>query len=371
MSKIKVLIVDDSALVRQSLSAIFHTDPDIEITGIASDPYGAVKQIQKNTPDVITLDLQMPRMDGLTFLKKLMRQHPIPVVVISSLTTEGSRTALRALEYGAIQVLHKPTFSLNQVDPEQQMAICDAVKAASMAKLPAMRNVVQLTSGIDPLPEQYINTKLQPCKGNLNQQVVVIGASAGGTEALKVVLRGLPKEDVPGIVVVQHMPKGFTKLFAEGLNRSFPFHIKEAEDGDVVQCGQIIIAEGDHHLLLKKRGNQYIVSVNQGDLVNRHRPSVDVLFQSTAKVAGSCATGILLTGMGNDGAKGLLEMKEAGAYTMVQDEESSVVFGMPREAIRLNAADQVLPLDVIPTRLMQHVRKKLEKNNQNEQYGKE
>lgn len=360
MKKIKVLIVDDSALVRQSLMAIFKTDPEIHVSGIAADPFAAVKQIQKQKPDVITLDLQMPRMDGLTFLKKLMKQHPIPVVVISSLTAEGSRTALRALEYGAIEVMHKPGFSLNTVDPDQRLAICDAVKAASMAKLPAMENMVQLTTGIDSLPEKYTNAKLPPCTGELSRQVIVIGASAGGTEAIKVILRGLPQEDVPGIVVVQHMPKGFTKLFAEGLNRSFPFHIKEAEEGDVVQCGRILIAEGDHHITLKKRGDHYLVSLNQDDLVNRHRPSVDVLFGSAARVVGSCATGIILTGMGNDGAQGLLKMKEAGAFTIAQDEATSVVFGMPREAIRLHAADQILPLEIIPKRLMQHVMNKKE-----------
>ena len=339
--KIRVLIVDDSAVVRQTLSAIFESDPQIEVIGTASDPYIAAKKIQKEVPDVITLDIEMPRMDGLTFLRKIMTQHPIPVVIISSLTEKGSQTALKALEYGAVEIITKPSMSTKQFIEESKIKLCDVVKAASIAKLkkgpPTVINVQPKLSADVIIPKIQNHSMIKT-----TEVVVAVGASTGGTEALRIFLEAMPL-DAPGIVIVQHMPEHFTRSFANRLNEICKISVKEAEDGDTVLRGRALIAPGNKHTMLKRSGARYFVEVSDGPLVNRHRPSVDVLFRSTARFAGGNAIGIIMTG--DDGARGLLEMKEAGAKTAAQNEQTCVVYGMPKEAVKLGAADKVLPLE--------------------------
>jgi two-component system chemotaxis response regulator CheB len=342
--KIRVLVVDDSAVVRQSLSSILESDPGIEVMGTAADPIIAVKKIMKEIPDVITLDIEMPRMDGLTFLRKIMSQHPIPVVVISSLTTEGTEVAMKALEYGASEIIGKPAMNAAQFINESKIMLCDAVKAASQVKLKRRKIATPVTTPVKKYSADVILNKASNFKQIIDtEKVVVLGASTGGTEAIRNFLKELPAK-VPGIAIVQHMPEGFTKSFANSLNNICNLEVKEAENGDKLYQGRVLIAPGSKHMLLKRVGKEYMVEVKEGPLVNRHRPSVDVLFRSAARYAGNNATGFLLTGMGNDGAKGLLELQESGAHTIAQDEASSVVFGMPKEAIKLNAADKVMPL---------------------------
>ena len=342
---IRVLIVDDSAVVRQTLSSILQTDPEIEVMGTASDPYVAAKKIQLEVPDVITLDVEMPRMDGLTFLKKIMTQHPIPVLIISSLTEEGSQTALRALEYGAVDVIAKPRMDTKLFIEESKIRLTEAVKAAASAKLlqrtPSFMRVEPKLSADAVIPKHEV-TSYSMIK--TTEVIIAVGASTGGTEALRVFLEAMP-ENCPGIVIVQHMPENFTRSFANRLNEMCKIGVKEAENGDTVLPGHALIAPGNKHTLLKRSGAKYYVEVKEGPLVNRHRPSVDVLFRSTARYAGANAVGIIMTGMGDDGAKGLLEMKEAGAKTAAQDEATCVVYGMPKEAVKLGAADRVLPLE--------------------------
>lgn len=351
MKKARVLIVDDSAVVRQTLTQILQADAAIEVIGSASDPYIAAKKIMDEVPDVITLDIEMPRMDGLTFLRRIMSQHPIPVVVISSLTDKGSETGIRALEYGAVEIITKPRMNTKQFIEESCISLCDAVKAAALAQvkrkvLPEKIEVKPKFSADVIIPERHAASMLQT-----TEMVVAIGASTGGTEALRHLLTSLP-HDCPGIVIVQHMPELFTKSFANRLNELCRITVKEAEDGDSVIRGRALIAPGNMHLLLKRSGARYFVQLNEGPLVNRHRPSVDVLFRSFARYAGKNAIGIIMTGMGDDGAKGLLEMKHAGAKTIAQDEHSCVVFGMPREAIKLGAADKVVPLELMAQVMM-------------------
>lgn len=344
--KIRVLIVDDSAVVRQTLSSILETDPAIEIMGTACDPYIAAKKIQSEVPDVITLDVEMPRMDGLTFLRKIMAQHPIPVVIISSLTEEGSATAMRALEYGAVDVIAKPRMDTQKFIEESKIRLCEVVKAAAHARIHTRS---ANTSYLKVQPKLSADAVIAKNEGptsmiKTTDVVISVGASTGGTEALRVFLEAMPI-DCPGIVIVQHMPENFTRSFANRLNEICKIAVKEAEDGDAVISGRALIAPGNKHTLLKRSGAKYFVEVKDGPLVNRHRPSVDVLFRSTARYAGSNAIGIIMTGMGDDGAKGLLEMKEAGAKTAAQDEQTCVVYGMPKEAVKLGAADRVLPLE--------------------------
>ncbi|MBQ1884373.1 MAG: chemotaxis response regulator protein-glutamate methylesterase [Bacteroidales bacterium] len=344
--KIRVLIVDDSAVVRQTLSSILETDPAIEIMGTACDPYIAAKKIQSEVPDVITLDVEMPRMDGLTFLRKIMAQHPIPVVIISSLTEEGSATAMRALEYGAVDVIAKPRMDTQKFIEESKIRLCEVVKAAAHARIHTRS---ANTSYLKVQPKLSADAVIAKNEGptsmiKTTDVVISVGASTGGTEALRVFLEAMPI-DCPGIVIVQHMPENFTRSFANRLNEICKIAVKEAEDGDAVTSGRALIAPGNKHTLLKRSGAKYFVEVKDGPLVNRHRPSVDVLFRSTARYAGSNAIGIIMTGMGDDGAKGLLEMKEAGAKTAAQDEQTCVVYGMPKEAVKLGAADRVLPLE--------------------------
>ncbi len=371
--KIRVLIVDDSAVVRQSLSAILEEDPAIEVMGTAADPIIAVKKIMKEVPDVITLDIEMPRMDGLTFLKKIMSQHPIPVVVISSLTARGTEVALKALEYGAAEIIGKPAMNPDQFFKESHIMLCDAVKAAAASKLHRIKPTDHsLTTellaekisqrptprpltvgGVSPkYSADVVIERSSPSDVIVNtDQVIVLGSSTGGTEAIRVLLRDMPK-DMPGIAIVQHMPEGFTKSFSRSLDQISQMEVKEAENGDKLYHGRVLIAPGNKHMLLKRVGKEYVVEVKNGPLVNRHRPSVDVLFRSAARYAGRNAIGVILTGMGNDGAKGMQEMHESGARTIAQDETTSVVFGMPKEAIKAGAVDDVVALD----RIARHLR---------------
>jgi len=346
MKKVRVLIVDDSAVVRQTLTQILEADATIEVIGSASDPYIAAKKIMDEVPDVITLDIEMPRMDGLTFLRKIMSQHPIPVVVISSLTDKGSETGIKALEYGAVEIITKPRLNTKQFIEESCIRICDSIKAAALAQV--RRKVVIDKIEVAPkLSADVVLSEASSCSMiQTTELVVAVGASTGGTEALREFLMALP-HDCPGIVIVQHMPEKFTRSFADRLNELCLITVKEAEDGDTIIRGRALIAPGNRHILLKRSGARYYIQLNDGPLVNRHRPSVDVLFRSFARYAGKNAIGIIMTGMGDDGAKGLLEMKNAGAKTIAQDEKSCVVFGMPKEAIRLGAAERVLPLNQI------------------------
>ncbi len=345
--KIRVLIVDDSAVVRQTLAAILSTDPMIEVMDTASDPYNAARKLQSEVPDVITLDIEMPRMDGLTFLKKIMSQHPIPVVIVSSLTTEGTLTGLKALELGAVEIITKPQLGTKTFLEESSIRLCDVIKAAAKANLRKKKAVwpeivVQPKLSADAV----LSRQLHHSMIKTTEMVVAVGASTGGTEAISAFLQSLPS-DSHGIVIVQHMPELFTKSFAKRLDDLCKITVKEAENGDSVLQGRALIAPGNKHMLLKRSGARYYVEVKDGPLVNRHRPSVDVLFRSTAQYAGANAIGIIMTGMGDDGARGLLEMKEAGSLTIAQDERSCVVFGMPKEAIKLDAVDKILPLDKI------------------------
>ena len=354
--KIKVLIVDDSAVVRQTLSAILGADPHIEVIGVANDPYIAADKINQERPDVITLDIEMPRMDGLTFLRKLMSQQPIPVVICSSLTEQGAETTLQAMQYGAVEIINKPKLGVAHFLQEAQVLICDAVKAAAAARvrtLPAVRHEVEAKLSADVILAKGSAHLAEKIK--TTEKVVVIGASTGGTEALRLYLEAMP-HDAPGTVIVQHMPENFTKAFATRLNSSCRMTVKEAVDGDTVLPGRALIAPGNRHLLLKRSGARYYVEVKDGPLVSRHRPSVDVLFRSAARYAGKNAIAVIMTGMGDDGAKGMKELKEAGAMTLAQDEESCVVFGMPKEAIRLGGVEQVLSLGQMPTAVLRHYR---------------
>ena len=339
-TKVHVLIVDDSALVRQTLSDILSSDPGIEVIGTASDPFVAAERMKEQVPDVITLDIEMPRMDGLTFLQKIMSQHPMPVVICSTLADEGAASTLKALEYGAVDIITKPRMGTKQFLEESSLMLCETVKAAARAR------VRRAKPRHDVEPKLTADAILSPAKGAMletTEKVVVIGASTGGTEALRALLEVLPA-DAPGIVIVQHMPEVFTRAFANRLDSLCQITVKEAESNDTVIRGRALIAPGNHHALLKRSGARYYVEIKDGPLVCRHRPSVDVLFRSAARYAGRNAVGAILTGMGDDGARGMLEMKEAGAVTIAQDEATSVVFGMPNEAIKRGAADLVLPL---------------------------
>lgn len=341
--KVRVLIVDDSAVVRQTLNEILSSDPEIEVIGAAADPFVAAERIREELPDVITLDIEMPRMDGLTFLKRIMTQHPIPVVICSSLAEDGAQSTLRALEYGAVDIITKPRLGTRQFLQESRVILCESVKAAAAARV----RPLSASRLIEPkLTADAILSPATRAMVETTEKVVVIGASTGGTEALKAILESLPP-DTPGIVIVQHMPELFTRAFANRLDGHCNITVKEAETNDSVIRGRALIAPGNHHLLLKRSGARYFVEVKDGPLVSRHRPSVDVLFRSASRYAGQNAVGVILTGMGDDGAHGLLEMKEAGAFTIAQDEATSIVFGMPKEAIKLGAVDKVLPLQTI------------------------
>ncbi|MCX5768004.1 MAG: chemotaxis response regulator protein-glutamate methylesterase [Gemmatimonadetes bacterium] len=331
---IRVLVVDDSALVRKILTDELSKHDDIEVVGTAVDPYAARDKIVKLRPDVITLDVEMPRMDGLTFLEKLMKHLPLPVVVLSSLTPKNSETALRALALGAVEVIAKPgsSYSTGDVAAKLVQAVRNAASAHVTKRAP-------LTDG--PRPSLASMGTL-----STTHKVLAIGASTGGTRALEEVLRMLP-HDAPGTVIVQHMPPGFTDAFARRLDGLCAVNVREGREGDDVVPGTVLIAPGDHHMLLVRNGARYQVVIKDGPPVHHQRPAVDVLFQSVARNAGKNAVGVILTGMGADGAAGLLQMREAGARTIAQDEATCVVFGMPKEAIKLGAAEEIVPLPMI------------------------
>lgn len=347
---VRVLIIDDSASVRQTMTAVLESDPDIRVIGVASDPFVAARRIQEEVPDVITLDVEMPRMDGITFLRKLMAQRPVPVVMCSSLTVEGSETLMQALEAGAVDIIVKPKIGAADHLAESALRICDVVKAAAQARVGGRRPRAGMGSGGDDGKKLTADAVLPPPTGRAmaktTEMVVCVGASTGGTEALKDFLVALPA-NAPGIVIVQHMPEKFTTAFARRLDGLCEVSVKEAENGDPVLRGHVLIAPGDRHIMLERQGARYHVSVKTGPLVSRHRPSVDVLFRSAARSAGGNAVGVIMTGMGDDGARGMLEMKQAGAFTIAQDEASCVVFGMPKEAIARGGVDRISPLDQI------------------------
>jgi two-component system chemotaxis response regulator CheB len=331
-----VLVVDDSAVVRQTLAAILQSQPDIRVT-VASDAVFALERLQRQRADVIVLDLEMPRMDGLTFLRTLMRADPVPVVVCSGRVGGGTSDALRALHEGAVELIAKPRVGVRGFLEESAVLIVDAVRAAAQTTLRRRPGAVARRP-----------TRLHP--HTAAPRVVAIGASTGGTEALRTLLGALPA-DMCGIAVVQHMPSPFTRQFAEHLNEVSALQVREAVHGDELRSGTALVAPGDRHMTLRSSGTRLVVELHDGPLVSRHRPSVDVLFRSVAESARSSAVGVILTGMGADGATGLLEMRKAGATTIAQDENSCVVFGMPREAIARGAAEAVLPLDAIPAAL--------------------
>jgi len=331
---IKVLVVDDSAIVRKVLSEELSREKDIKIVGTAPDPYVARDKIVRLKPDVITLDIEMPRMDGLTFLKKLMRYYPLPVIIVSSLTKKGGKLAMDALSMGALEVISKPSAAYSVGDMSVQLA--DKIRAVAHVS-------VQAKSSSNPSAE--IANQAVPLRAlsATTNKIIAIGASTGGTEAIKTVLTSMP-HNAPGILIVQHMPAKFTTSFAERLDGLCAIHVKEAEDGDSVVNGTALIAPGNFHMLLRRSGARYYIQVKSGPMVHHQRPSADVLFKSVADYAGGNALGIILTGMGADGADGLLQMKNAGAKTIAQDEKSCVVFGMPKEAIKLGAAEVVVDL---------------------------
>lgn len=340
-----MLVVDDSAVVRKVFTEALSKDSGIEVVGTAPDPYVARDKIIKLKPDVVTLDIEMPRMDGLTFLKKLMRHHPLPVIIISSLTRKGSRLALDALSFGALDVISKPDTAYSAENLRIDLA--DKIRAIAESNLGVKPHRSTAKTKTHPMP---------PFTGGVDgtDKIIAIGASTGGTEAVKVVLSKMPANG-PAILVVQHMPAYFTGSFAERLDSICDMSVREATDGEALECGTALIAPGDFHLLLKKRPGRYIVNVKSGPTIHHQRPSVDVLFKSVADTAAGNAVGILLTGMGTDGAEGLLRMKEAGAATIAQDEESCVVFGMPKEAISIGAAEWVVDLENISWKALELV----------------
>jgi two-component system chemotaxis response regulator CheB len=355
MSKnIGVMIIDDSAVVRRTLTQILEEEPHISVVATAADPLLAVNKLKTLVPDVIILDIEMPRMDGLTFLKKLMSQHPLPVIICSSVSEKGSRNALLAMEYGAVDIITKPKLGTKQFIEESKILLGDAVRAAAAAGVKATPPVAYRQVQPKLTADVMLPKVSGPIRLETTEKVVLVGASTGGTEALKDFLEALPV-DTPGIVIVQHMPEQFTTAFAKRLDSLCGITVKEAEDNDSVLRGRALIAPGNKHTLLKRSGARYYVQVKEGPLVSRHRPSVDVLFRSASRYAGKNAIAVIMTGMGDDGARGMGEMKETGAYTIAQDEKTSVVFGMPRAAIELGIVDTVMPLEKIALEIIRKV----------------
>ncbi|MCC6955032.1 MAG: chemotaxis response regulator protein-glutamate methylesterase [Deltaproteobacteria bacterium] len=343
MAPIRVLIVDDSAVVRQTLERELTKIPDIEIVGTALDPYIARDKIVDLKPDVITLDIEMPRMDGLTFLRKLMKFYPLPVIIVSSLAQHGSKVALEALDSGAIEVLSKPGAAYSVGDMAIELG--EKIRAAHAARH-TLRARAAATTTVAQKP-----TEIRALTKTTNR-VVILGASTGGVQAIESVLMGLPS-NAPAIAIAQHMPAGFTSSFAERLNGRCALEVVEAKNGDTLIPGRVLIAPGNYHMLVKRSGAQYFVEVREGPLVEKHRPSVDVLFTSASQSVGANGIGIMLTGMGADGAKGMLKLREAGGFNIAQDEASCVVYGMPRAAVELGATNEILPLNAIPRRILE------------------
>lgn len=364
MDKIRVMIVDDSAVVRQTLKEVLESTGEVTVEDTAPDPLIAKKKLELRRPQVIILDIEMPRMDGLTFLKEIMDGDPLPVIICSTQSGPGSQNALTALELGATDILEKPKFGTKEFLEESRTRFLDAVKAAAVSRRPTPVKKLPHSGAAgtgrkiiphQPQPKLTADAVLPEAGGQVavetTEKVVVVGASTGGTEALKVFLEAYPA-DAPGTVVVQHMPEKFTEAFAQRLNGICKVTVKEARNMDPVLRGQVLIAPGNKHTLLKRTGSRYFVEVQDGPLVSRHRPSVDVLFRSAARYAGANALGVIMTGMGDDGARGMKELKNAGAYNYAQNEESCVVFGMPQEAIKQGGVDEVLPLEELADAVM-------------------
>ncbi|WP_426192677.1 protein-glutamate methylesterase/protein-glutamine glutaminase [Massilia sp. DWR3-1-1] len=349
MNRIKVMVIDDSAVVRQVVSELLQADPAIEVLCAVADPLLASVRMKAQWPDVIVLDIEMPRMDGITFLRKIMSERPTPVVICSSLAEKGARTSIEALAAGAVAIITKPQLGLKQFLHDSSNALLSAVKAAARARVSQLVATEKYTADVILAPASAAGAMIRT-----TERVVAIGTSTGGTQALEVVLKALPRV-TPGILIVQHMPEKFTEAFALRLNSLCQINVREARHGDRVMPGLALIAPGGKHMLLRRNGAQYHVDVIDGPLVNRHRPSVDVLFRSVARHAGANALGIIMTGMGNDGAAGLLEMRTAGASTLAQDEESCVVYGMPKEAVLRGAVDRSVALGAIARHIVQQL----------------
>jgi two-component system chemotaxis response regulator CheB len=350
VARVRVLIIDDSAYARQIMTEILRADPEIEVIGCASDAHVAREMIRRLNPDVLTLDVEMPRMDGLTFLRNLMRLRPMPVVMVSSLTERGAEVTLEALAIGAVDFLPKPHIDLGVTLRDYAVELVSKVKAASRvvrATTPNARPRVTRAGAAAAPPQAARN----PTQVSTTDVILAIGASTGGTEAIRELISGLPA-DAPGTVITQHIPRAFSSAFARRLDENCALRVQEAADGQQILAGHVFVAPGDSHLRVQRYGTRYVCRLDQGALVNRHRPSVDVLFESVAQAAGARCIGVLLTGMGRDGAQGLLQMRNAGSQTIAQDEASSVVWGMPGEAVALGAAQLVLPLSAIAARLI-------------------
>ncbi|TXT39338.1 MAG: cheB-1 [Comamonadaceae bacterium] len=353
VSRIKVLVVDDSAVVRQVVTGLLADDPAIEVIAAVADPILAMARMNVQWPDVIILDIEMPRMDGITFLKKIMSEHPTPVVICSTLAEAGAQTSMAALAAGAVTIITKPKMGLKQFLEDASEDMVSAVKVAAQANVKVLRAITPVAAKntadvIMPAADKH-SAMIQT-----TERVVALGTSTGGTQALEVVLTSLPRV-TPGIVIVQHMPEKFTAAFAERLNGLCQIEVKEAQNNDRVLNSRALIAPGGKHLLLRRTGAQYYVEVMDGPLVNRHRPSVDVLFRSVAQCAGANALGVIMTGMGDDGAAGLLEMRNAGAHTVAQDEASCVVYGMPKEAVKRGGVEKTVPLGAIGHEIMRQL----------------
>jgi two-component system chemotaxis response regulator CheB len=353
-AKIKVIVIDDSAVVRQVNKATLEREGDIEVIAAVSDPLYALERMKTNWPDVIVTDIEMPRMDGITFLKKIMAEHPTPTVVCSSLTVKGTATSMEAMAAGALAIITKPTMGVKQFLQDSSDDIVSAVRAAARANMRRVHpGAVAPSVGTKLTADVMLAAKAASVQAmaNTTDKVIAIGTSTGGTQALEAVLTKLPATTT-GIVIVQHMPEKFTAMFAERLNTLCKIEVREAKDGDRVLPGRALIAPGGMHMMLKRSGAQYYVEVKDGPVVNRHKPSVDVLFRSVAQVAGRNALGVIMTGMGDDGARGMKEMHDAGAPTVAEDESTCVVFGMPKVAIDMGGVDKIVPLDKIPQEII-------------------
>jgi len=355
MLKTRVMIVDDSAVVRKVVSQAISREPAIEVIGTAQDPIFALQRLQHEWPDVFIVDIEMPRMDGLTFLKKIMAERPTPVIICSSLAAQGTQVAMEAIAAGAVSIITKPKLDLKAFLEDASNDIVSAIKAAARVNMSALRKLQTPAQPVAPKYDASAVLGLSSHKGEqmygTTHKLIAIGTSTGGTQALEAVLTRLPRV-CTGLVIVQHMPEKFTALFAERLDSLCQIEVREARDGDRVRNGLALVAPGGRHMLVRRSGAQYCVEVRDGPLVNRHKPSVDVLFRSVAQVAGKNALGIIMTGMGDDGARGLKEMHEAGARTLAEDESTCVVYGMPKEAVRMGGVDKILPLDRMPQEIV-------------------